>query len=161
MRGTCFPSTPNLPQIAIFTKYYGETKGEPSSEYLTKNKVNYSLFVVQLPSFVYRSKLHGKSQVERFPLSYLSNYLKCLLCFGCGDIVTTMKTLLKQEDRKFIKCSPSPLQKAHEHYLKMQTVIFCDKIKRNLFFLSYNENDYLYIFFTSYREGLLLPNNPH
>lgn len=52
MLGHCLPPTPNLSQIAIFTKYNGKTKGEPSSEYLTKNKVNYSLFVAQLPSFV-------------------------------------------------------------------------------------------------------------
>lgn len=90
-----------------------------------------------LPNFPHLSRGQSstvKANFKRFPLSYLSNYLKCLLCFGCGDIVTTMKTLLKQEDRKFIRCSPSPLQKAQEHYLKMQTVIFCDKIKETFFF---------------------------
>lgn len=52
-----------------------------------------------------------KAKWRGFPLNYLSNYLKRRLCFGCGDIVTTMKTLLKQEDMKFIKCSPTPMQK--------------------------------------------------
>jgi hypothetical protein len=66
------------------------------------------------PSFDWKSRFHNESKEKGFSLNYLSNYLKCLLCFGCGDIVTTMKTLLKQEDMKFIKWSPSPLQKGIE-----------------------------------------------
>lgn len=51
----------------------------------------------QLPLFEWRSRLYseGKGEVQS---KHLGNYLQCLLCFGCGDIGTTMKTLLKQED---------------------------------------------------------------
>lgn len=62
-----------------------------------------------------------------------------------------MKTLLKQEDTKFIKCSPSSLRKALEHYLKMQTVIFCDKIKKTMF----NERLFLYLSVSYSRKVLL------
>lgn len=52
-RGYCLPPTPNLPQIAIFTKYHGKTKGEPSSEYLTKNK---EIIHFLLPNFPHLSR---------------------------------------------------------------------------------------------------------
>lgn len=50
----------------------------------------------QLPLFDWKSKLYSGGEGERS--KHLGNYLQCLLCFGCGDIGTTMKTLLKQED---------------------------------------------------------------
>lgn len=68
MLGYCLLPTPNLSQIAIFTKHPGKTKGEPSSEYLTKNKVNYSLFVAQLPPLSRGQSSTVKAKKRGFPL---------------------------------------------------------------------------------------------
>lgn len=52
----------------------------------------------QLPLFDWRSRFYSEGRRGEVQSKQLGNYLQCLLCFGCGDIGTTMKTLLRKED---------------------------------------------------------------
>lgn len=107
----CLLTTHNKSEIAIFKKYHGKIKRRNSV--LVPHEKKGKIWTFECPTSLIwlKAKAPQWKQSGDLPINYLSNYLKCLLCFGCGDIVTTMKTLLKQEDIKFIKCSLSSMKK--------------------------------------------------